>query len=410
MTPFDPIRIGARALARHKTRTFLTTLGIVIGVGAVIAMMSVGEGARVRLLEAFEAGGTNLIMVRSGSSQLGGVRGGFESRPTITFDDVEAMRQLPTVYRASPRPEIHLQVSSVNGNWATDLGGVTPEFFEIRHWAIAMGRNLTYEDVELRSKVIVLAEIVNDQLFGPGVNSLGQVVRVRNVPFTVVGVLAHKGGAPGGFGSFDDNAYIPLTCYYALIQGGLNSYVAGAVFVSAVSPDEATHAEQQIRALLRERHHLADGVDDDFQVRNTVELARAQEDGARTIQALLASVAAISLLIAGIGVMNIMLVSVTERTREIGLRMAVGARSRDILAQFIIEALVLGTVGGLIGVAFGVVASQRLTAWFGWPSILRADSMIWSLVVSGGIGVLFGLYPAWRAAALDPIDALRFEL
>ena len=407
MRPWQLLRISLRALARNKGRSFLTTLGIIIGVAAVIAMMGVGEGARVKLRQQFEAMGTNLLLLRSGATMGGGARGGFGSLPTITFDDVKAIRELPTIRRAAPRPEVKMQVSSGDANWSTDLGGVTPEFFEVRYWRIVAGRNISDADVDAGAKVMVLAQIVRQQLFGER-DPLGQQVRVNNVPFTVIGVLDYKGDAAGG-GSFDDNAYIPITTWYAKIVGGLRQYVNGAVFVSAVSPEEAGHAEAQVRALLRERHHLADGIDDDFQIRNTVELANAQEEGAQTMATLLATIAAVSLLIAGIGVMNIMLVSVTERTREIGLRMAIGARPRDVLFQFLSEAVMLSVGGGLLGVVLGVVGTERLTVWLGWPSLLRPDAIGLSMAVSAMVGIIFGLYPAWRASRLDPIDALRYE-
>jgi putative ABC transport system permease protein len=407
MRPWQLLRVSLRALARNKGRSFLTTLGIIIGVAAVIAMMGVGEGARVKLRQQFEAMGTNLLLLRSGATMGGGARGGFGSLPTITFDDVKAIRELPTIRRAAPRPEVKMQVSSGDANWSTDLGGVTPEFFEVRYWRIVAGRNISESDVDAGAKVMVLAQIVRQQLFGDR-DPLGQQVRVNNVPFTVIGVLDYKGDAAGG-GSFDDNAYIPITTWYAKIQGGLRQYVSGAVFLSAVSPEEAGHAEAQVRALLRERHHLADGIDDDFQIRNTVELANAQEEGAQTMATLLATIAAVSLLIAGIGVMNIMLVSVSERTREIGLRMAIGARPRDVLFQFLAEAVMLSVGGGLLGVVLGVVGTERLTVWLGWPSLLRPDAIGLSMAVSAMVGIIFGLYPAWRASRLDPIDALRYE-
>ena len=408
MRTWQLLRVAARALLRNKGRSFLTILGIIIGVGAVIAMMGIGEGARIAVREQFNAMGTNLLLLRSGATQAGGSRGGFGTMPTITWDDLAAIREVPTVRRAAPRPEIKAQLASADSNWSTDLGGVTPEFFEVRHWRIAAGRNISQSDVDSGTKVIVLGQVVAKQLFGEGVNPEGQQVRVGNVPFTVIGLLDYKGRAAGG-GDFDDNAYIPLSTWYAKIQGGLRQYVNGAVFIGAVSAEQADRAETQIRALLRERHHLPDGADDDFQIRNTVEAAQAQEEGARTMATLLASVAAVSLLIAGIGVMNIMLVSVTERTREIGLRMAVGARPRDILLQFLIEACTLSVGGGALGALLGIASTERLTAWLGWRSVLQPDGILLSIGVSAAVGIVFGLYPAWRASALDPIEALRFD-
>jgi len=403
------VRVATRALTRNKGRSFLTVLGIIIGVGAVITMVAIGEGARARVQDTFQAMGMNLIMIRSGSSHFGGAHGGFGSMPTITWDDFRAIRELPTIRHAVVRPEVRTQLASEESNWSTDLGGITPEFFEIRVWPIRLGRNITQGDVEAGNKVIVLGQIVSNRLFGEGVDPVGRQVRAGNVPLTVIGVLAHKGQSPGGY-DLDDNAYIPASVYRSKIQGGLKNFVDGAIFVSTNSPEDAPRTEAQINDLLRDRHHLQPGIDDDFQVRNMVELASAQDEGVRAMRTLLAGVAAISLLIAGIGIMNIMLVSVTERTREIGVRLAVGARGRDILVQFLVEALTLSVLGGLLGVLLGVAAAERMSAWFDWPLLLRLDSIVAALAVSGAVGILFGLYPAWRAAALDPIEALRFEM
>jgi putative ABC transport system permease protein len=408
MSVWQVLRIAARTIARHKGRSFLTALGIIIGVAAVIAMVGIGEGARISVQESFSKMGTNLLIVRSGSTQAGGARGGFGSMLTITWDDLHAIEQLPKIRRVAARPEVKMQLASAEANWSTDLGGVPPEFFEIRYWPIVSGRNIAQSDVDAGTKVIVLGQTVVAKLFGLGTDPVGQQVRVGNIPFTVVGVLDHKGQTPNG-GDLDDNAYVPLSTFINKIQGGLKNYVNGNVFVSAVSQEEASLAELQIAELLRDRHHLLPGMEDDFQIRNMVEIASAQEEGARTMGALLASVAAVSLVIAGIGIMNIMLVSVTERTREIGLRMAVGARPRDILVQFLIEALALSSAGGLIGVALGMLTSQQMTTWLGWPLLLRPDGIALAVGVSAAVGVIFGLYPAWRAAALDPIEALRFE-
>jgi len=255
---------------------------------------------------------------------------------------------------------------------------------------------------------MILGRTVAERLFPSGMNPIGQEVRARNVPFTVVGILAHKGQTPNGY-DLDDNAYVPQTTYRSKIQGGMRNLADGIIYVRASSEENAVLAEAQIAELLRDRHHIAPGGEDDFQIRNMVEMASAQEESARTLRTLLAAVAAVSLLIAGIGIMNIMLVSVTERTREIGLRLAVGARGRDILWQFLGEALVLSLTGGVIGVAVGVFSSQRLSAWFGWPLLLLPGSIALAVGTSAAVGILFGLYPAWRASALDPIEALRYE-
>jgi putative ABC transport system permease protein len=401
------LRVAVRALARNKGRSFLTILGIVIGVAAVIAMLAIGEGAQVQIKEAFAKMGTNLLIVRSGSSHFFGMHGGFGSQPTVTMDDFHAIQQLPTVLHATVRPEVTMMVQSEQANWTVDVGGVTPEFFQIREWQMASGRTITQSDVDAGTKVTLLGQTVVEQLFGAS-DPVGQQVRIGNVPFTVVGVLAKKGQTPGG-GDLDNNVYIPSTTYRAKVQGGMKNFADGAIFIRATSQEEAARCERQIAELLRDRHHIAPGSDDDFVIRNMVELASAQDEGVRTMKTLLASVAFVSLLVAGIGIMNIMLVSVTERTREIGVRMAVGAKPKNILAQFLVEAVMLSGFGGLLGVGLGILTSERISAWFGWPLLLRPDGIVLAVGVSATVGILFGFYPAWRAAGLDPIEALRFE-
>ena len=409
MGPWQILRASVRALIRHKGRTLLTTLGIVIGIAAVITTVAVGEGATVKLTESFNNMGTNLLIVRSGSGHTGGAHGGFGSVPTVTLDDIAAMRELSKVRRVSPRPEQSMQLVAGGANWKCDVGGVIPEFFDIRIWPIKTGRNIGSADVDNGAKVLVLGLTTAAKLFGAGVDPIGAEVRIANIPFTVIGLLDHKGSAPGGF-DLDDNAYVPFTTYVEKLQGGgLRHYINGSIYVGATSSADAAGAEQQIASLLRERHHLPPGVEDDFQIRNMVEAAEAEAEGARTMANLLAAIAAVSLLIAGIGIMNIMLVSVTERTREIGLRMAVGARPRAILWQFIAEALTLSLVGGVGGTALGVLGSDAIGSALGWPLYLRPNAVIVSVAVAAGVGLLFGVYPATRAAALDPIDALRFE-
>ncbi|HEY1584449.1 MAG TPA: ABC transporter permease [Polyangia bacterium] len=409
MSPWQILRTSVRALIRHKARTLLTTLGMVIGIAAVITTIAVGEGAKVKLAESFNNMGTNLLIVRSGSGHTGGAHGGFGSVPTVTLDDIAAMRDLSKVRRVSPRPEQSMQLLSAGSNWKCDVGGIIPEFFDIRIWRIKTGRNISTTDVENGAKVLVLGLTTAAKLFGPGVDPIGAEVRIANIPFTVIGLLDHKGSAPGGY-DLDDNAYVPFTTYVEKLQGGgLRHYVNGSIYVGATSAADAAGAEAQIAALLRERHHLAPGVEDDFQIRNMVEAAEAEAEGARTMATLLAAIAAVSLVIAGIGIMNIMLVSVTERTREIGLRMAVGARPRAILWHFLAEALILSLVGGIGGAALGVLGADTIGSALGWPLYLRSDGIVVSIAVSAAVGLFFGVYPAMRAAALDPIEALRFE-
>jgi putative ABC transport system permease protein len=409
MSLFETLRVALRALIRNKTRSFLTMLGIIIGVGAVIAMVAIGEGAKQRVQEAFASMGSNLVVVMPGTNTNTGARGGFGSMPTLTWDDLEAIRrELQAVKTASPQARVNGQVMSETQNWGTSIYGVSPEYFEIRSWNVQHGRIFTPTEMDAGAKVVVLGQTVVEKLFGPGMDVTGTTVRIRNMPFEVVGVLERKGQSPMGQ-DYDDGVIIPITTYSQRVQGGLKRFIPGPIFVSAVSEDATTRVERDLRTLLRERHRLQPDQEDDFFIRNMAELANAQQEGTRTMTTLLAAVALVSLLIGGIGIMNIMLVSVTERTREIGIRMAVGAKPRHILSQFLVEALALSTLGGLIGVGLGIYAGSKLAAQFGWPLLLRTDIIALSLGFSALVGIVFGLYPARKAAAMDPIEALRFE-
>ena len=409
MNQLETFRVAVRALGRNKLRSFLTTLGIVIGVGAVIAMVAIGEGAKAQVEQAFSAMGTNLLIVVSGSSSSGGARGGFGSQPTLTWDDLKAMRtELSAVRAVAPALRTGAQVFSDDANWSTGVQGTTPDYFALRNWPMALGAPFTDSDLDNGSKVAVLGQTVSTKLFGANANPVGQTIRVRNIPFLVVGVLAVKGQTPNGQ-DYDDTVLIPVSTYSAKIQGGLQKYLSGMIMVGALSASDTPRAQQQITSLLRERHHLAPGVDDDFSIRNLTEMASAQAQGTQTLTTLLASIAAVSLLVGGIGIMNIMLVSVTERTREIGTRMAIGAKPAQILMQFLIEALTLSFLGGLLGVALGIGTAKILAAKFGWPMLIRTDVALVAVVFSALVGIIFGLYPARKASLLDPIDALRYE-
>jgi len=408
MNLLQTLRVAFRALYRNKMRSFLTTLGIVIGVSAVIAMVAIGDGAKARVEQAFAAMGSNMLIVLPGTSTAGGAHGGFGSMPTLTWDDLKAIQnEIPTVRAAAPQLRSVAQVLSEDQNWTTQVIGTTPDFFVIRSWPVARGSLLTQSDVDGGTKVAVLGATVVAKLFGAG-NPVGQVIRVKNVPFTVVGVLDKKGQSQWGQ-DFDDVLFVPVSTFLQKIQGGLGNYIAGTIMVSAVSADATSRAENQIRGLLRDRHRLQAGADDDFSIRNLSEIAAASQEGTRTLTTLLAAIAAVSLLVGGIGIMNIMLVSVTERTREIGLRMAVGAKPRDIRLQFLVEALALAVTGGLIGVGLGLGAAWRLAQSFGWQVLYRPDVIFIAVGFSGLVGVGFGFYPAHRASRLDPIQALRFE-
>ena len=409
MSWLQTLRVALRALARNKMRSFLTTLGMVIGVSAVIAMVAIGDGAKARVEQAFASMGSNMLIVLPGTSTTGGAMGGFGSQPTLTWDDLKAIQtEVPAVRWAAPALRANAQVLSEDQNWTTSVNGTTSDYFRIRSWAVAQGSPISESDVDGGTKVAVLGQTVVDKLFGPSANPVGQVIRVKNVPFNVVGVLAKKGQSPMGQ-DYDDAIFLPVSTFQQKIQGGLKNYLAGAIIVSATSAGTTDRAQRQIQALLRDRHRQQPGSDDDFSIRNLSELAAAQQEGTRTLTTLLAAIAAVSLLVGGIGIMNIMLVSVTERTREIGVRMAVGAKAGDIRSQFLVEALSLAVAGGLIGIALGMGLAWRLAASFGWPVLFRPDVILVAVVFSGVIGVGFGLYPAHKASQLDPIQALRFE-
>jgi putative ABC transport system permease protein len=403
------LRVAVRALLRNKMRSFLTTLGVIIGVSAVIAMVAIGEGAKARVEEAFASMGSNLLVVLSGTTTASGAHGGFGSMPTLTWDDLKAIRSEASAVRyASPQLRSNQQVISEDQNWATSINGVAPEYLLMRTWPVAMGSPISQSDIEAGSKVVVLGQTVVDKLFGSNADPTGQSVRIQKVPFQIIGVLARKGQSATGQ-DYDDAAFIPYTTFQAKIQGGLQKFIAGALMVSAVSSEATTRAQNQIATLLRDRHHIPIGADDDFSIRNLTEMASAQQEGVKTLTTLLASIAAVSLIVGGIGIMNIMLVSVTERTREIGIRMAVGARPRDVLSQFLVEALALSIAGGIIGILLGLLAANRLAANFGWPILIRLDVILIAVGFSGLVGVVFGLYPAQKASRLDPIEALRYE-
>ena len=409
MNPLQTLRVAIRALLRNKLRSFLTTLGIIIGVSAVIAMVAIGEGAKAQVEASFASMGSNLLVVHPGRTTAGGQRGGFGSMPTLTWDDLHAIRtEVPTVRYAAAQLRVNAQLLSEDQNWNTSVYGTTTEYFQIRNWPTASGSPMTDSDVDAGAKVVFLGATVVEKLFGANADPVGQVIRIKNIPFEVRGVLVKKGQSPTGQ-DYDDAAIVPLKAFQTKIQGGLSQFIGGVIYVSAYSTDQTAKAEQQITNLLRDRHHIGPGSDDDFSIRNLTELASAQQQGTETLTTLLASIAAVSLLVGGIGIMNIMLVSVTERTREIGIRMAVGASPGNILAQFLVEALTLAIAGGVVGIALGVLTAERLASQFGWPMLIRPDIVVVAVGFSAIVGVVFGLYPARKASRLDPIDALRFE-
>jgi putative ABC transport system permease protein len=406
---FMTLRVALRALARNKLRSFLTGLGVVIGVAAVIAMVAIGDGAKARVEQTFASIGSNMIIVLNGSSQGGGAMGGAGTLPSLTWEDLKAIQtELSAVREAAPVLRASSQVMSEDANWNTSIQGTTPDFLRVRSWPVALGAEFSQTDVDGGMKVALLGQTVVDKLYGTNANPIGQVIRVKNIPFAVVGVLSKKGQSPFGQ-DFDDVVLVPVTTFRQKISGGLKNFIAGQIVVSSLGDDGNARAQRQVRGLLRDRHRLSLDADDDFQIRNPSEIASAQQEGTKTLTTLLAAIAAVSLLVGGIGIMNIMLVSVTERTREIGVRMAVGARARDIQLQFLVEALTLSVAGGLFGVGLGLGIAWRLAASFGWSVLVRPDIILLAVGFSGLVGVGFGFYPALKASRLDPITALRFE-
>ncbi|MDT5294087.1 MAG: putative transport system permease protein [Acidobacteriota bacterium] len=401
------IRIAFRALARNKTRAALTMLGIIIGVSAVIVMVSIGQGAQASVQAQIESMGTNLLFVSAGAQNVGGVRSGAgdAGTNTLTVEDLEAVRrEVPSVALTSPVVNSRAQLVVGNQNWSTSVQGVSEQFPDIRKWAVAGGDFFTDADVRSAARVVVIGQTIADNLFA-GADPLGQTVRVSNMPFRVVGVMARKGQDPQGRDQ-DDTAFAPYTAVQKKLLGNTRVQVA---YVSAVSSEATYTAQSQITDLLRQRHKLAAGAADDFTVRNMSDIAEAANQTNSIMTMLLASIAGVSLLVGGIGIMNIMLVSVTERTREIGIRMAIGARSTAVRTQFLIESIVLSLTGGFAGIVFGILVSIGVPALLGWPTLVSTASIVGSVVFSAAVGIFFGYYPARKAAALDPIDALRYE-
>jgi putative ABC transport system permease protein len=404
------LRVAMRALAVNKLRSALTMLGIIIGVGAVIVMIAVGSGAQARVEEQIRSLGSNLLLILSGTTTAGGVRMGFGSNLTISEDDAAAItRELPEAL-AAPALRGTAQMVWGNQNWSTVIFGVTPDYFEVRQWSFAAGGAFDASDMAGATKVCLIGSTVARQLFG-GVDPLGQQIRIRRVPFTVIGVLEAKGQSMMGTDQ-DDLVLMPISTARKRVLGATNlakQRSVGTIWVKVREGYDMKAAEEQVRALLRQRHRLQPGQDDDFSLRNLEEVAATQEASSRVLALLLAAVASVSLVVGGIGIMNIMLVSVTERTREIGLRMAVGARTRDILGQFLVEAVTLSLIGGLVGVALGTAAAFTVAQFAGWRIVLSPEAVLLAVAFAFAIGVFFGFYPARKAARLNPVEALRFE-
>ncbi len=404
------VRIALRALRVNKLRAALTMLGIIIGVGAVIATVAIGSGAEQRIADQIKSIGSNMMIVMPGSTTSGGLRLGFGSTLTLSEDDARAIAlEVPMVQAVAPSMRGTAQVVFGNQNWSTIVQGATPDYLEVRDWGLAAGRSIAQEDLDGATKVVVLGRTVVENLFGDG-DPLGQIVRIKKVPFTVVGVLSPKGQSAWGQDQ-DDVVLIPLSTAKKKVLGvsQANARMVGVIAVKVRSGDQMPEAEAQITDLLRQRHRQQPWQENDFSLRNLAEVFRAQEESSRTMRNLLGAVAAVSLLVGGIGIMNIMLVSVTERTREIGIRMAVGARTWDIRWQFLVEAVTLALIGGLAGVGLGVGGSAAIARMAQWATLVSPVAVVGAFAAAATTGLLFGLYPAWRASLLDPIEALRYE-
>ncbi len=401
------LRIAMRALARNKMRSSLTMLGIIIGVGAVIAMVGVGQGARQQVQDQIAAMGSNVLFVGAGSVNRGGQRTGFGGTKTLVQGDLDAiLREVPTIKGGAPNDGTSAQIVYENQNWSTRVNGTLPSFFDVRLWPVQKGTEFSQDDVDQAANVIVLGNTVATNLFG-STDPIGKTVRVRDLPFKVIGVLVSKGYSSGGMGGDqDDVAYMPITTLQKKLTG--NTWYQFIMF-SAVSKDASFAAQQQIESLLRDRHRIRQGQDDDFFVRNMADIADLQDQSSAVFTYLLAAIASVSLVVGGIGIMNIMLVSVTERTREIGIRMAIGATEEDVQRQFLIEAVVLSVLGGIIGILLGVGSSFIITNVLGWAVLISPWSIVAAVLFSMAVGVFFGYYPARKAARLDPIEALRYE-
>ena len=408
MSLFMILRVALKALARNKMRTSLTMLGMIIGVAAVITMVAMGRGAQNQIDEQVQSAGTNMIMVRAGNFNRGGISHGMGASPRLKSSDVDAIReQVPGAQYLAAGVNTRDQVIAGNQNWSARIQGTDVEFPMIRFWGIEHGQFFTQTHVRSAAKVAVLGAVVRDNLFGEGADPVGTRVRIRSQSFQVIGVMAAKGS--GQFGEDqDDSIFIPYTTVNKKLRGRDGTNIS-EITISARSADDVERVTEEIGAVLRAEHKLIPGEDDDFMVRTQQDMASMRGAMTQTMSGLLAAIAGVSLVVGGIGIMNIMLVSVTERTREIGLRMAVGAKARDVLWQFLVEAVALSVAGGLVGIALGFGLSEGLTRVLQWPMSIPPDAVALAVGFAAAIGIFFGFYPARKAARLDPIESLRFE-
>ena len=400
------IQIALRVLARNKTRSVLTMLGIIIGIGSVLAMIGIGQGADQALQKQIASLGSNMLFVSSGSSSFGGLRFGSGSTKTLVESDIAAIvKECPAVVAAAPATQTSGQIVYENDNWGTRIIGTTPDYFDIRSWPFETGTSFTRDDLINAANVAIIGETVRKNLFA-STDPIGKTIRVGNLPFLVVGVLTAKGQSAALSEDQDDTIFAPLTTVQKKITG--QPWLRFAA-ISARSRGASYAAQQQIEALLRDRHRIRAGQDDDFSVRNLADIADVASEASHVMTALLGSIGGVSLLVGGLGIMNIMLVSIAERTREIGVRIAVGATEQDVQRQFFVEAIVISLLGGAVGIVAGVGSSYIISATAGWPIAISTAAILFVALISIGIGVFFGFYPARKAARLDPIEALRYE-
>jgi putative ABC transport system permease protein len=407
-TLLQSLLIAVRALRVNKMRALLTMLGIIIGIAAVIAMVAIGSGASKMISDQIASIGSNLLLVIPGSVTSGGMRAGAGGAHTLTYEDAKAIKtECPSVANVAPTVRGSGQVVYGNQNWSTVVNGVTPEMLSVRDWPVAAGRNISQSDVDGATKNCLIGQTIAENLFGAE-DPVGKIIRIKKIPFTVIGLLDHKGQSPQGQDQ-DDVIYIPLLTAQRKLFGSQFPGSVGAIMIQAQGEDVLKKAEEEITALLDQRHRIGPSRERDFTVRNLSELLAVSEQSSKVMSILLGAVASISLIVGGIGIMNIMLVSVTERTREIGIRMAIGARQRDILLQFLTEAVLLTTCGGIIGMGVGVAGAMIISKIMEWPTLISSQAIIIAFLFSAGVGVFFGFYPARKAAGLNPIDALRYE-
>jgi len=401
--------LAVRGLIAYKTRSLLTMLGIIIGIGAVIIMINVGRGASAGIQQQIQNLGANMLMVYPGSSQKGGVRAGFGSKATLRVQDAQAiMKECPSVLRTTHITTRTAQLVAGDNNWNTNVSGTTADYPLIRDWPVQEGEFLTPHHIRTSANVTVLGNSVRENLFGLDTQVIGRTIRINNAPFRVIGTLAAKGSDPRGRDQ-DDTVFVPHTTFARKLHGSQLPGLVHIICLSAISKEQIEEAKSEVEALLRQRHRIKFGDEDDFSVRSLDEYSQMADKTMDIMTALLTAIASVSLIVGGIGIMNIMLVSVTERTREIGIRLAVGARKTDVLIQFLVESVTLSIVGGIFGILFGIGTSRLIALFTGWPIPVQMDAILLATLFSAAVGIFFGYYPAHKASVMNPIEALRYE-